>query len=797
MNDKHPIEFTEDAEELSITSLDPNERKLARRLRVKQHLEELTKKKGPEDEEIVEKSLTEKQILVSSELLEGLLAEGTEVVSCVRLANDARELQRREKEQEIRRTLLKKLEEDDEECIKKYEEINEKWSGILASKHPLDIHAEMEAQNARCMEIIGRKDAIIAELQLELENADFKFLNDQKILNEDINLLIDRMDNQINVMTKACHRELSLIDNVIESEYKIMLENIKEKWEALYKKLQENTVMGLDMRKEIVRDYEKEMKEVMIDHQEKFRSQKINLELEMQKLQQEIQSTKILCFMNIEKLDYSHSVLKQREEENAIVKNQQKRRLNKLQDIINGLKKEYVQLEGNTRIEIQKLTDQVVKAHKNILELTIKSNHFTSINDKRYMQIWDMNTSNANLLLNRILNTDKIIYEQALRLVWNPPEKTLLKKEDLPSYRNIMHIIKEENRIAAERKIISKSYKPADTIEQINLERRLLNHIIRHVADQCDYLIEDKLLELLLPYTINDQLVVRLDNVFQALKIKSEEELGFLLNFFLPYAYCRICTKPVSNDVSRYISDESAKSTSKTSSEDVCGIPEEFTSDEARLIAAVKKAIRDEELAVASISNDVSVCSFQTCLVEESLSTEQELLTTYEEKYTPPTPCVCINDIIKDTDNDQMQRRLLCNKGHLLEIEATFVTRALREFIEKYHFVKMEEMPQTFQEKLTERKKVISREMTIEDITNYWMRYSEIFSAKKERLWDGLLVGLRKYHEILKKRDDLNIEMEFLRKQNAELRHLLKTYIQPECIESLQKDERSVCGIIE
>jgi len=45
----------------------------------------------------------------------------------------------------------------------------------------------------------------------------------------------------------------------------------------------------------------------------------------------------------------------------------------------------------------------------------------------------------------QILNTDKIIYEQALRLVWNPPEKTLLKKEDLPSYRNIMHIIKEGN----------------------------------------------------------------------------------------------------------------------------------------------------------------------------------------------------------------------------------------------------------------------------------------------------------------------------------------------------------------
>jgi len=130
-------------------------------------------------------------------------------------------------------------------------------------------------------------------------------------------------------MTKACHRELSLIDNAIESERKVMLENITEKWEALYKKLHEDTLMGLDMRKEIVHDYEKEMKKVMIEHQEKFRSQKINLEFEMQNLQQEIQNTKTLCFMNIEKLDYSYSVLKQREEENAIVKNQQKRRINK------------------------------------------------------------------------------------------------------------------------------------------------------------------------------------------------------------------------------------------------------------------------------------------------------------------------------------------------------------------------------------------------------------------------------------------------------------------------------------
>lgn len=131
-------------------------------------------------------------------------------------------------------------------------------------------------------------------------------------------------------MTKAYRRELLLINDVMESERKMLLENFSEKWEALYKKLRENSLAGLDRRKEIMLEYEEEIKKVMIEHQEEFRAQKISFELEIQKLQQEVQSTKALCFMNIEKLDYSYAVLKRREDENAIVKNQQKRRINKL-----------------------------------------------------------------------------------------------------------------------------------------------------------------------------------------------------------------------------------------------------------------------------------------------------------------------------------------------------------------------------------------------------------------------------------------------------------------------------------
>lgn len=133
----------------------------------------------------------------------------------------------------------------------------------------------------------------------------------------------------MNIMAKAYRRELSLINNMIELERKALLKRIAEKWEALYKKLQEDSLTELDRRKEIMHNYEENMRRVVIEHQEEYRARKINFELEIQQLRQEVQNTRALCFMNIEKLDYSYAVLKQREDENTIVKNQQKKRINK------------------------------------------------------------------------------------------------------------------------------------------------------------------------------------------------------------------------------------------------------------------------------------------------------------------------------------------------------------------------------------------------------------------------------------------------------------------------------------
>lgn len=78
-----------------------------------------------------------------------------------------------------------------------------------------------------------------------------------------------------------------------------------------------------------------------------------------------------------------------------------------MHDTISDLKKIYANLEESTKMELQKLSDQVLRSHKSILELEEKSDLFTMINEKNYMEIWDMNSKMANNLFQKVRKTKK------------------------------------------------------------------------------------------------------------------------------------------------------------------------------------------------------------------------------------------------------------------------------------------------------------------------------------------------------------------------------------------------------
>ena len=59
----------------------------------------------------------------------------------------------------------------------------------------------------------------------------------------------------------------------------------------------------------------------------------------------------------------------------------------------------------------------------------------------------------------------------------------------------------------------------------------------------------------------------------------------------------------------------------------------------------------------------------------------------------------------------------------------------------------------------------------------YWEKIACVIASDKERMWDGLVEGLEKYHQVLGERATLIHETESLRQQNTELRMLLNQYL--------------------
>ncbi|KAH0815385.1 hypothetical protein GEV33_007406 [Tenebrio molitor] len=200
-------EDTEDENyEPQVTSNNPTERIMARRLRVQRRVEALHKQKEAQEaagedgtvESEVTKTPIELQVEKSMSLLEKLIQEGDEYVTNVRVATEAREADRREREGVGKEKLLKELEEEAENAAAMFNEITNKWSGILKYNDPLHINEDIGSQKEKCDELIRQKDAIINDLKDKLRMAEINFAIDQRKQIEDVNSITRRIENQVN-----------------------------------------------------------------------------------------------------------------------------------------------------------------------------------------------------------------------------------------------------------------------------------------------------------------------------------------------------------------------------------------------------------------------------------------------------------------------------------------------------------------------------------------------------------------------------------------------------------------------
>lgn len=124
-----------------------------------------------------------------------------------------------------------------------------------------------------------------------------------------------------------------------------------------------------------------------VANEELYRDTKTALEREIQLLQQELEHMRAFCMLNEEKLDYNYQILKKREDENTIIKSQQKRMLNKLRDELGQLRRRTEEQREWGRQTERTLEREIHKLRESLFQVEAKADLLQTVNDNKYRQV--------------------------------------------------------------------------------------------------------------------------------------------------------------------------------------------------------------------------------------------------------------------------------------------------------------------------------------------------------------------------------------------------------------------------
>ncbi|XP_074066023.1 dynein regulatory complex protein 1 isoform X2 [Macrotis lagotis] len=531
----------------SVNSDDPQERIQARRLRIAARQEkrrrealgdDLDRKK--ESEEDQSKSFKQKE--ESRLRLSKLLLCGTELVTNVQVAADIRETHRRVDEDEAKRQRVEKLENEIKTSQDKFYDITSKWKESRMKRIPQELWDLLNEQQQQCAMLIEEKNKLISDLQQELKGKDDQYVKDLKKHGDDITLLLERMEEQVKNLIKTFRQELNQIEKAFEQERQELLLSNKKKWEREMHIHNSKELEYLMTHMKRVEDYEKQLNQQRIQDSEEYNSIKIKLELDVQILEQQLQQMKATYQLNQEKVEYNFQVLKKRDEENTIIKSQQKRRINRMHDVMNNLRTKMSKQIKQYHEDNMNLTADYKRIVTQFKELQKTMRHFSIINDKQFQEVWIMNEEEAKVLMNKALDADKIIHEQQLGLPWTRPNYWFMnnvgpisqvKKKSATELLHELLLMAEEEGDETEKPSL-KDHKSRLSLPK-HLSAKTVKQILEIMCDESGFLIESKLLGLLHPLERNESCLLKLDNIFAALSIENEDDVYALVQFFLDF----------------------------------------------------------------------------------------------------------------------------------------------------------------------------------------------------------------------------------------------------------------------
>ncbi|XP_026702160.1 dynein regulatory complex protein 1, partial [Athene cunicularia] len=490
--------------------------------------------KVPEEEE---QRKSHKHIEECRQRLAKLLFDGTQMVTNIRVAADLREMQRRAEEAELKLQRVEKLENEAKSSTYKFEEITSKWALATEMRIPQELWQLLNQQQQQCALLLEEKNKLICELQQELKNKDEQYMQAIKKQSDDIHLLLERMEEQIRLMLKTYRHKLLQIEKTFELERQQLLDNNRKKWEEAIQAYNARELEYLRARMRKVEEFEKQLNQLLVQDEEEYHSMKIQLENDVQNLERQLQQMKAVYQLTQEKLEYNLQVLKKRDEENTIIRYQQKRKLNRLHSLLNNLQTKLANQEKQFREENQSLADDCERITWQCKEVQRRMRHFAVTDAEKFTEVWLMNEEEAKGLMRKALDADHLIHTQQLGLPWEEPRYWFLNNVGPLGCYDAKRMAtklaaavltesssgeqeeegrekkKEEQGSGEGRK--ENTAKVEDRVTPLrNISKKTAKRILELVSDESGFLIESKLLRPLDSLGRQERVLMKLDSIF-------------------------------------------------------------------------------------------------------------------------------------------------------------------------------------------------------------------------------------------------------------------------------------------
>lgn len=536
-------------DEFNTNVPDKEERKRLRRKRIDKN--SATENANNEDIEEKDNGVSKsggQQVVDSLFNIDQRKHSGLQNVTAIRVKTNDTESKRRIEDEDFRKSRLAKLQQEALGSAKANAAIEMKWAELLENDIPQELHQDIQLQMDACKTIIKSKDELISDFQQQLRSKDEEYVRSLRQQAEDVDDLLFRIRREFKELQQEYEKELDTIEEAyLEERERIISEHTGE-IDGMFEHRRNKEVYYKETKQTTEERYQQEMEELITKGADQYNKLKIELEMNIQALKQQLEEIRATYQLNTEKLDYNYRVLTELDVEKNAELSRYKRRLNKLKGQLNVLVSRFTEMEAVDSRTNHDLTEDYRSLTIKYKDLQAKFRHFEIADTTKYDEVWTMHEEEVKDLVDQLLKADKIISEQQIGWLWKAPDMLALQKvlgrhgglglTDANANSTENSTVQEEGT-----EVIDGDEDDPDREEQLKLAEKnkkvagaRVRAVLKMLATEAGFMLNPIVQESIANLPDGEAEVSRAENMLKALGVKTEERLNTLVNYFFKEA---------------------------------------------------------------------------------------------------------------------------------------------------------------------------------------------------------------------------------------------------------------------